>query len=167
LSINFFLNDFKSAAIIRATSITEALRSGTFGKTKEMTPGLAISYIEGITGHFDVIVRIGGSFLDYPQQNRATFKQDAFLLESDISWRWKIVNNNYLLSPFFQAGLGASKYKGYYGAYIPAGIGFQINIFDEAYFLIHSQYRVPITETTNFHFYHSIGLAGSIGRNGD
>jgi OmpA-OmpF porin, OOP family len=34
----------------------------------------------------------------------------------------------------------------------------------EAYLLINAQYRVPITETTNYHFWYSIGLAGNIGK---
>ena len=167
LAIHFFLNDFKSAESIRSSSLSSSLLSRTFGKTKEMTPGLAISYIQGINSHFDFTTRIGGSFLDYPQQNRARFNKDAFLLEADISIRGKMVSNNYWVAPFVQAGFGASKYRGYYGAFIPAGVGLQINIFNEAYFLIHSQYRIPITETANYHFYHSIGLAGSISGNGE
>ncbi len=167
LSIHFFLIDFNTAASIRSTSLSSALISRNFGKTKGMSPGLAISYIRGITSHFDYSVRLGGSFLDYPQQNRSLFKSDAFLLESDISLRGKMVSNRYWVVPFVQAGLGASKYKGYFGAFIPAGVGLQINIFNEAYFLIHSQYRIPITETTNYHFYHSIGLSGSISGNSE
>ncbi len=34
---------------------------------------------------------------------------------------------------FCRFGAGISKYKGYWGTYIPAGAGIQINFFDEAY----------------------------------
>jgi outer membrane protein OmpA-like peptidoglycan-associated protein len=69
-----------------------------------------------------------------------------------------------VVSPYFQVGIGASKYKGYYGAFIPTGLGIQVNLFDEAFFLINSQYRIGITESTSNHFYYSIGLAGVVGK---
>jgi outer membrane protein OmpA-like peptidoglycan-associated protein len=60
--------------------------------------------------------------------------------------------------------LGGSKYKGYYGAILPVGVGLQVNLFDEAFLLVNSQYRIPITENAAYHFYHSFGIAGNIGK---
>jgi OmpA-OmpF porin, OOP family len=38
-------------------------------------------------------------------------------------------------------------------------------LFDEAHFFINSQYRIPVTtNTANYHFLHSIGIAGVIGK---
>jgi outer membrane protein OmpA-like peptidoglycan-associated protein len=68
------------------------------------------------------------------------------------------------VSPYITLGAGVSKYSGYYGAFIPTGVGLQVNIFDEAFLLINSQYRIPITENTAYHIYHSIGFAGSIAK---
>ncbi|HUR10916.1 MAG TPA: hypothetical protein VM012_06080 [Flavitalea sp.] len=164
LAIHFFLNDFKGAANVRSSSLSTAIRTHQFGKLKDMTPGLAVNYIQGLSEHFDLTTSLGGSFLDYPFRNRGPFNKDAFLLEGDFSVRAKMVNNNYWISPYLQVGVGASKYKGYFGGFLPAGAGIQINIFEEAFILINTQYRIPITETTNYHFYHSVGLAGSIGR---
>jgi len=74
-------------------------------------------------------------------------------------------SNQYWVSPYLQLGVGISKFQGYWGAFIPAGVGLQVNLFDEAFLLINSQYRVPVTENTaNYHFFHSIGLAGIIGK---
>jgi outer membrane protein OmpA-like peptidoglycan-associated protein len=51
----------------------------------------------------------------------------------------------------------------YFGAFLPLGIGFQINFFDDAHFFVTSTYRVPVTtETANYHFMHQIGVAGRI-----
>ena len=164
LGINFFLNDFKSAAAVRSSSLTSAINNKQFGKVKEMSPGLAITYIKGFSSHLDITTSLAASFIDYPQQNRASFGDEKLLLEWDVSARAKIFSNNYWISPYVQLGIGASKYKGYFGAFIPAGWGLQFNFFDEAYLLINSQYRIPATQNANYHFYHSIGLAGNIGR---
>ncbi|HEX6429911.1 MAG TPA: hypothetical protein VF008_19590, partial [Niastella sp.] len=49
--------------------------------------------------------------------------------------------------------------------FIPIGTGFQVNLFDEAYFVFNTQYRIAVTTTTvSNHFYYSIGIAGNIGR---
>src|SRR6185437_1337705 len=44
----------------------------------------------------------------------------------------------------------------------PVGLCLQVNIADEAFVLINSQYRISVTENTSYHFYHSIGVAGNI-----
>lgn len=162
--VHFIFNDFKSAQAIRSTSLGTALRNKQFGKIKEMSPGLAINYIQGLTPSFDFSTTLSGSFLDYPFKDGTTSGKDNLLLEADASIRGKMFSNKYVVSPYFQVGIGGSKYKGYWGAFIPAGVGLQVNLFDEAFLLINSQYRIPVTETANYHFFHSIGLAGVIGK---
>jgi len=164
LSIHFLLHDFQTASSIRNSSLSQVLANKQFGKIKDMSPGLAISYSEGLSDNFDVAVTLAGAFLDYPRQNASSSGSDKFLLEADASVRGKMFSDKYWFTPYLQAGIGASKYKGYYGAFVPLGAGLQINFFDEAFLLINSQYRVPITETANYHFYYSIGLAGNIGK---
>jgi OmpA-OmpF porin, OOP family len=164
IGVYFFLNDFKTAAAIRNSSLNTVLDQKQFGNLKEMSPGLAITYIKGLSNHFDYSVTASGSFVDFPLQNRPaeTTSSDKFFLEVDASITGKMVTDRYWLIPTFSAGVGASKYGSYYGAFIPVGVGLQLNFFDEAYLLIGSQYRIPITETNNYHFMHSIGIAGNI-----
>jgi OmpA-OmpF porin, OOP family len=164
-AVHFFFNDFESAAAIRASSLSSALRNKQFGKIKEMSPGLALNYIHGLTPSFDVTAMLAGSFLDYPAQEGGMLGTNSLLLELDASVRGKMFSNKYWVSPYVQLGVGVSKFKGYWGAYIPAGVGMQLNLFDEAFLMINSQYRIPVIEnTTNYHFFHSIGLAGIIGK---
>lgn len=164
LSIHFLLHDFQTATNIRNSSLSSVLANKQFGKVKDMSPGLAISYSEGLSNNFDFSVTLAGSFLDYPRENASSSGSDKFLLEADASVRGKMFSDKYWFTPYLQAGLGASKFKGYYGAFVPLGAGLQLNFFDEAFLMINSQYRVPITESASYHFYHSIGLAGNIGR---
>lgn len=164
LGIHFFLMDFETATKIRNSSLSSVLANKQFGKTKDMSPGLAISYSQGLSNHFDFSATFAGGFVDYHRRNLPPSGEDHFLMEVDASFRGKLFSNKYWFTPYFQAGAGVSKYKGYYGAFIPLGVGVQFNFFDEAYLLVNSQYRVPATESANYHFFHSIGLAGSIGK---
>jgi OmpA-OmpF porin, OOP family len=164
LGIHFLLHDFQTASNIRNSSLSSVLAKKQYGKVKDMSPGLAISYSDGLSDNFDMVATLAGAFLDYPREDEPSSGGDKFLLEVDASIRGKMFSDNYWFTPYLQAGVGVSKYMGYYGAFIPLGAGVQINFFDEAFLLINTQYRVPVTETVNYHFYHSIGLAGNIGR---
>ena len=163
LGIYFFFNDFKTAENIRASSLREVLRNSQFGKLKEMSPGLALNYINGITGHFDFAGTLTGSFIDYYNRDGTSLGQDNLLLEGDVSLKAKLFSNRYWVSPFAQVGVGISKYRVYWGAFIPAGIGVQVNLFDEAFFIFNGQYRVAVTSTVSNHFVYSLGIAGNIG----
>lgn len=163
LGIHFFFNDFKSAAAIRSGSLSSALVNKQVGKIKDMVPGLSISYMQGLSNNFDFSSSIGGSFLDYVADGKGTLGNEALLLEADASINAKLLSDQYWVVPYLSAGIGISKYKGYYGAFMPVGGGLQINFFDDAFFILNTQYRVKVTDNTSYHFYSSIGIAGNIG----
>ena len=164
LGIHFLFNDFATAAAIRSTSLSAVIRENRFGKLKDMTQGLALTYGKGLSEHFDFNSMFTGSFLSYPVNSAPASGSDYLLLELDATIRGKLVTNRYWVVPFFLAGAGVSKYQGYWGTFIPTGIGIQVNFFDEAYLQFTSQYRIAVTESAENHFVHSIGLSGNIGR---
>ena len=164
IGVHFFLNDYQSAAKIRSSSLSSVLQNKEFGRLKAMDAGLAVNYMKGFNKNFDLSVTAAGSFVSYDIKNRPGTAKERFLLEVDASVMGKMVSDRYWLSPYVQLGIGASKYGVYYGAFVPAGVGLQVNFFDEAYLMINSQYRIPITETAAYHFYHSLGIAGNIGK---
>jgi hypothetical protein len=140
------------------------LKDKKFGKLQDMSQGLALSYGKGLCETFDFYSTLAGSFLTYPFMNKPTSGSDNLLLEGDACIRAKLLSDKYWFVPYVEAGVGISKYQGYWGTYIPAGVGIQINFFGEAYLQINSQYRIAVTETTSYHFVHSIGLVGNIGK---
>jgi hypothetical protein len=164
LGIYFFFDDFTTAADIRATSLRSVLRNNQFGKLKDMTPGLAINYMTGLSQHFDITSTLTGTFLDYFRKDGTLLGEDNLLLEGDVSVKGKLFSNRYWVTPFVQSGAGISKYKRYWGAFIPVGTGFQVNLFEEAYFLFNAQYRIGITNTVSDHFFYSIGIAGILSK---
>jgi OOP family OmpA-OmpF porin len=167
IGVHFFLNDYKTAASIRSSSLNSVFLNKQFGKIKEMTAGLAVNYIKGLANHFDLAVTAAGSFVSYDLRNQPGSAKDRFLLEVDASVIAKMVSDRYWITPYLQSGLGGLIYGVYYGAFIPAGMGLQLNFYDEAFLLINAQYRIPITETANYHFYYSLGIAGNIGKKKD
>ncbi len=163
LGVNFFFNDFHGAGYLKTYGLNRALRDKQIAQFKSMSPGLAVSYINGISNHLDFSVNLAGSFLDYPIKDKPAFGNDNLLLEGDASVNLKMLTDKYWVTPYLTAGLGASKYKGYYGAIVPLGVGMQVNFYDEAFLFLNAQHRFGITENTSNHFYFSVGVAGNIG----
>jgi hypothetical protein len=164
LGIYFFFHDFTTAADIRTSSLRSVLRNRQFARLKDMSPGLALNYMTGLSAHFDLSALLTGTFLDYFRKDGSLLGEDNLLMEGDASVKAKLFTNRYWITPFLQLGAGISKYKNYWGSFIPAGTGFQVNLFEEAYFLFNAQYRIGVTNTVSDHFFYSIGIAGIVGR---
>src|SRR5664279_3291979 len=162
IGFSFFLSDFKTAANIRTNGLVSVLKDKSFFKPSTMNTGLAIDYLSGISKHVDFIATLGGSFVDYPIDNKPAFNADNFLLETTASLNFKLLSDKYVVVPFIDLGVGASNYTKYFSAFTPVGVGLQINFGDEAYILFNSQYRIPVTENANYHFYHSLSVIGNI-----
>ena len=159
--IHFVLNDFKSAASVRSVGLANTINSNKWHKTNQMTAGLAISYLQGLNNNLDFVGTLSGSFLKYPNSKTIT-SEPLLLLEGAATLNLKLLPDKYILNPFLTAGIGGSKFGGYYSAFMPFGIGAQVKVVDEVYILLNSQYRVPVTENSSYHFYHSIGVAANL-----
>ncbi len=165
LGVHFTLHDFQTAADLKENGLSEVLDDKQWYKTSRMNPGLAISYTQGLTDNIDFMGRLGGSLLSYPVPGKSTSNNDKLLLEADANVNLKLLSDQYWVSPYISAGFGASAWQGYFGAYVPTGLGLQVNFFDETYLFLQAQYRIPIvTGTTASHLFYGIGLAGNIGK---
>jgi len=164
IGISFTLHDFATAQRIRSSSLAMVFRDDQWAKFGEMSPGIAVTYFKGLSKHIDFAGTLSGAFLEYPLPDKPLGGGDNLLLEADASANLKMFSEKYWFSPYLSVGVGASKYRGYWGAFLPVGGGLKLNLFDEAALFINTQYRVPITnETTNYHFMNSIGISGVIG----
>ena len=165
LGVSFIMNDFTTAERIRNSSLATVLRDKQWAKFKEMSPGLAITYFKGLKPRLDFAGTLTASYVTYPlRNNKPAESSDALLLEADASGNFKMLDESYLLTPYASVGVGASKYKSYWAAFVPIGVGLKLNLFDEASVFLAGQYRVPVTyETGNYHFMYSFGISGVIG----
>lgn len=162
--VHYILNDFKSAQAVHATSLRTAVRNKQFGRFSQMSQGLALNYVNGINTFFDYSATLTGSFPDDAYKNVTTAGKGHLLLEFDASVRAKLLSTKYLATPYVQAGIGASYYDIHWGAFVPAGVGVQIEVLSETFLLINAQYRIAFTDKASDHFMYGIGLAGSIGK---
>lgn len=165
IGVSFFFNDYVTPSRIRSQSLSRVLANKQWAKTKDMSPGLALTYFKGLQKHIDFAGTLAGSFLQDALKDRS-FASDKFLLEADASFNFKMVSEKYWVQPYLIAGVGASMYGGsYFGAFIPTGVGMKLNIYDDAHFFVTSQYRIPVTrETSNYHMMYQFGIAGRIGK---
>src|SRR5258705_12840581 len=162
IGVSFFLNDFITPNRIRTTSLSQVISDKKFARMREMSPGLALHYFQGVSNHDDFNASIGGSFINYPMPNKLFFN-DNFLLEASATVNLKMTTEKYWVQPYIIAGVGGHKYKYFYGAFLPVGLGMKFNFWDEVHLFVTSTYRVPITlETSNYHLQHSIGIAGAL-----
>ena len=132
--LQFTLHDFKTASEIRNGGMSQVLGKQQWNKLSRMRPGLAVNYSEGLNDNFDFNARLGFSYLEYSLTNQP-----------------------------FAAGVGASSWKGYYAAYMPVGAGLQVNLFDQTFFILQAQYRMPVTVNASHNLFYSFGIHGSLG----
>ncbi len=165
LGIHFTFHDFQTAADLKDRGLGEVLNEQQWYKTSRMSPGIALSYTQGLTDNLDFMVRLGGSFLAYPLPDKPVPLNDEILLESDASINIKLLSDNYWVSPYISAGVGASMWNGYFGAYLPTGLGLQVNFYDATYLFLQAQYRIPVaSSTTASNLFYGFGIAGTISK---
>ena len=163
LGVHFGLHDFQSGQILTDGGLSELLLSKQYKEVDDMGPGLALSFTKGLTDQLDYMARFGLGFVSYPLKSKPGLKTgNKALTELDISLNFKLTSDRYWVSPFISAGIGASQWSGYYGAYAPLGLGLQVNLWNESFVFIQSQYRQSLTENTSNHLFYSFGFAGTI-----
>jgi OOP family OmpA-OmpF porin len=160
LGIHFFLDDFNAADYIRNYSLSDALKNGQFGK--HSNAGLALSYQQGISNHFDFSSSVSASFPSYTLHNGRVLANNSLLLELEASLITKMLHDNHLFDPYLQTGIGFSNYEIWYGVFAHVGAGLQVRLSGEAFFLLSAQYRLGLTGFVNNHFYYSAGVIGNL-----
>jgi OmpA-OmpF porin, OOP family len=167
IGVSFFYNDFATPQKIRNSSLSSVINQNSWAKFSEMSPGLALSYIKGVHKFIDFSGTLAGSFVRMPKNNMV-FGDEKLLLEADASFNFKMLPESFIFTPYLIAGVGASRYNKTYGAFLPLGGGFKINLFDEASVYIQTQYRHSLTpETNSNHIMTSLGISGIIGKKKD
>ena len=166
LSVNFFLKDMQTANLIDHTSLSSVLNNKQWTKTKDMSPGLALQYFEGLTDHIDFMGSLGGSFVKYPfsyYSGVTSPTESKFLLETSANLNFKLLTDNYFMVPYFTLGLGASMYNGaYFAAYVPTGLGLQLNLGEGTFVNTVFGYNAKISPLSTNHLTYSIGISSPL-----
>ena len=164
LGIHYFFNDYKTASDIRQLGLPTVFSNKDYFKFNKMQPGIALSYLQGFSNHIDFVGTLSSSIGKYPVPDKPMTSEASFLFEAAATANLKLLTDKYYVVPFLTAGVGAAKYKGYYSAFAPLGVGVQIKLVENSFIILNSQYRVPITDNSEYHLYHSIGFAKTFPR---
>ena len=164
LAVNFLLNDFTTAQRLENHSLAGVLKDKNWAQFSEMSYGLSVQYLQGITNHVDFSGTLGGSFVKYPFPNKPMASSDALLVELDAAVNLKLLTDKYTFVPYAVAGVGASMYMGsHFAAHIPVGMGFQINLGkQDAFLFTQGLYKMRVTSQSANHFSYSIGFAAPL-----
>jgi outer membrane protein OmpA-like peptidoglycan-associated protein len=166
LGVNFFLQDFKTPAIINSGSLSGALLNNSWAKVKDMSSGLSVQYMNGITEHIDFSTSLGGTFVNYPfraASGMTPLGTNKLLLELDASVNIKLLTDKYFLVPYLNAGIGASMYGGsYFAAFMPIGGGLQMNLGEGAFIHTQMNYRSQVSAFATNHLNYSIGFSTAL-----
>jgi OmpA-OmpF porin, OOP family len=161
LGFSAIINDFATAQRIRTSTLSSVLKDKQFAKSEGFSYGFAVNYIKGLTPHVDLAATMGATFSTEPNFVGRENAGESTLLEVDASGHFKMFPDNVIFNPYLIAGVGVSKYTNVYGAILPLGGGFKLNILEDAELHVQLQYRIPITpEANNYHFQFGFGISG-------
>lgn len=164
MELHVLYNDFNTAQQIRTTSLKTVLDNNRWSKLSNMQVGLGFSYLKGLTEKVDFIGTMDGSYVDYLFKDGSSNGSSAFLLSAQVAANVKMFTDKRTVVPYLLAGAGFSMYNGKSGLYVPAGMGIQLNIFNEAFVFTNAAYRVALSQNVNDHFIYSVGIATALGK---
>src|ERR1700692_3939888 len=72
LGINVSMADFQMASDIRKNGLSYIIANKQILLSKNLNPGIAVSYMQGISTHVDFLGTLGGYWIRYPFTNQAT-----------------------------------------------------------------------------------------------
>ena len=166
LGVNFLLKDMKTAVLIDRTSLSNVLSNDLWTKIKDMSPGLSLTYYQGLTEHIDFMGNLGGSYTIYPfsfNSGIAPPNDSRFLLETDASANVKLLTDKHVIVPYLSFGIGASMYGGtYFAAYAPMGAGIQVNLGEGTFINTAFSYRAMVSALSINHLNYSIGFSSPL-----
>jgi hypothetical protein len=165
LGIQLTKHDFISAAEMRSRGFSSVVASGEWTNMSRMKTGVALAYTSSLSDHFDFNGRLGFTFVEASAfSNRAQSNQAKTYLESDANIQMKLLSDDYFVSPFLSLGAGVAVSDIYFSAYTPIGAGLQVNLYDQSFLVLQSQYRIPVTSNTAHHLFYSVGFFTKLGK---
>ena len=162
LGIHFMVNDFETAAELRSGSIKDVIKNKQYYKAERKNPGLAISYLEGVGKHIDGAVSVAAGFVDYDVPAAGKAGSSKLFIEAAATGNFKMLSDRRFFNPFLTVGVGAFSYRTSFGAFIPAGVGLQVKLASDVFFVINTQYRIPVTDKAVYHIYQSLGVVAPL-----
>ncbi|MGC4103874.1 OmpA family protein [Ferruginibacter sp.] len=158
--IHFNLADYKGPNGLKHPS------TGTvYNPVRDMSKGISFSYWKGLTSTIDFSTKLNAMLHDYDLIHYGTTQKTEIGLEIEPTINIRPYKDNTLFAPFLTAGVGAGYYTSHFGAYVPAGVGLQLNFSSITYLFVQAQYKFALTtKTLDDHLFYSFGIAENVGK---
>ena len=157
---------FNALDIYTPVTLRNSSSSRKFTNLKDMDFGLGISYWKGLSKTIDFSTKLNVLFHNYSAVDRAELlykKEVGIELEPTLNIR--PYGDNSLIAPFLTTGIGGGYYSGKFGAYLPAGVGIQVNFKSTTYLFVQAAYRWTLDHAVlKDNVLYSLGFAQNIGR---
>ncbi len=164
IGLHFFYNDVETAQRIKATSLSDVLKTGNWNRANNMEGGFGLDYLQGITPNIDLIGTFNGSWADYLQQSGTYYGSSNFLLDVSAGAHLKLLTDKSIVSPFLLLKANFQKYKELNGFSVSPGAGLQFSLWNETFVLATLEYRKSLSRSISNQLYYSVGFATSIGK---
>src|SRR5436190_4642018 len=109
IGVSFNLYDFRTAELIRTTSLNAVIRDKQFGKVNKMSPGLGLHYFKGIKKHIDFGGSLNGTIVSQGFPNKPNDFVDRLMIQLEGTAQFKMVTDKYWFQPFLIGGFGGQK----------------------------------------------------------
>ncbi|MBS1513183.1 MAG: OmpA family protein [Bacteroidetes bacterium] len=160
VGIHFNLADFNAP-----TGIKNPMTGKVYSSIRDMSKGMSFSYWKGLTNKIDYSVKLNAMFHDYRLEKVGLSDKTEIGLELEPTINIRPVKDDAKLAPFLTTGAGLGYYTGKFGAYVPAGVGLQLNWSGLTYMFLQAQYKFTLTkDVLDDHLFYSIGFAENIGK---
>jgi len=152
IGIHFNLADFKAPS-----GIKDPVSGKVYSSIKEMNQGFSLSYWKGLTNKIDFSAKANAMF--YSKEEGV--KDDAQIaLELEPTLNIRPFSDAAKIAPFLTTGVGVGLYNKKFGAYIPAGVGIQLNLQSFSYIFLQAQYKFTLDDKIiGDNLFYSIGIA--------
>jgi outer membrane protein OmpA-like peptidoglycan-associated protein len=159
--LHFNLQDFKAPLAIKNPNT-----GNVYSTFKDMTKGFSLSFWKGLHPKVDFSTKLSASFRDYRAIRSGLTNKTEIGIELEPSLNVRPFPDQALINPFLTVGLGGGLYTDKFGAYIPTGVGLQVNFHSYTYLFFQAQYRWAITpkEIGGDNLLYSFGIAQNIGK---
>jgi OOP family OmpA-OmpF porin len=160
--LHFNMQDF-----VAPLGIKNPITGKTYATFRDMDKGFSLSYWKGIHPKVDVAIKANASFRDYSAKRGGLIQKTEIGIELEPTINVRPFPDAAMLNPFLTVGIGGGLYTDKFGAYVPAGLGLQVNFNSLTYMFIQAQYRWDLTKkktAVGDNLFYSVGLAQNIGK---
>ena len=161
LGIHFNLQDFNAPIQIKNPSTGMG-----YTALRDMDKGFSISFWKGLTSRLDFSIKANASFRNYRAIRTGNIDKNEIGVELEPSLNLRAFPDAALFNPFLTVGIGGGLYTDEIGAYVPTGLGVQVNLKSKTYLFLQGQYRWSLSDKAmgGDNLFYSFGVAQNISK---